>query len=102
MNWMELTATAAILLSTVLVGRAAAEVVYTRVNVSIPVGGTYNIDLDQDGITDFTLRSALLQDYCQFGDGYVWSLTVTPADGSAAITTKGSSNASALLNGMPI
>jgi hypothetical protein len=81
---------------------AAAEVVYTSAAVSIPAGSYYQLDLNHDGVTDFTLRSALLQDYCQFGDGYVWSLTVTPADGSAAITTKSSSNASALLNGMPI
>jgi|HubBroStandDraft_5_1064220.scaffolds.fasta_scaffold08072_2 hypothetical protein len=105
MNWMELTATAAILLSTVLVGRAAAEVVYTKVNVSIPVGGAYNIDLDQDGITDFTLRSHLLEDYCQFGDGYAWTLIVIPANGGGVVTDAGSvtaSDAAALQNGLAV
>ena len=42
-----------------------AEVVYTPVNVSIGVGDSYNIDLNHDGVVDFTLRSHLLEDYCQ-------------------------------------
>ena len=43
---------------------AEAEIVYTPANISIPVGSSYNIDLNQDGVTDFTIRSSLLQDYC--------------------------------------
>ena len=83
----------------------SAEVLYHSVVVSIPINGYYNIDLNQDGITDFTLRSALLQDYCQNGDGYVWSLTVTPATGNAVETAAqrvGSNNASALAQGAPV
>ena len=83
----------------------SAEVVYHSVVVSIPVSGYYHLDLNQDGITDFTLRSALLQDYCQFGDGYVWSLTVTPATGSAVETAAGhigNNDASALAQGVPV
>jgi hypothetical protein len=105
MKFMRLTAVATILLFAALVGRAAAEVVYTRVNVSIPVGGTYNIDVEQDGFTDFTLRSSLLQDYCQFGDGYVWILTVTPANGGGVVTDSGnitSSDAAALQRGVTV
>ena len=52
----------------------AAQIVYTPVNVSIPVGGSYYLDVNHDGITDFTIRSQILQDECQFGDGYVWNL----------------------------
>lgn len=84
---------------------ASAEVVYHSGVVSIPVNGYYNLDLNQDGITDFTLRSALLQDYCQFGDGYVWSLTVAPATGSAVETAAGrigNNVAAGLAQGVPV
>jgi hypothetical protein len=105
MKFMRLTAIATIHLATAFVGRATAEVVYTKVNVSIPVDGAYNIDLDRDGITGFTLRSSLLQDYCQFGDGYVWTLTIIPANGRGVVTDAGnvtSSNAAALQNGVTV
>lgn len=82
-----------------------AEVVFHTAVVSIPVNGIYNLDLNQDGITDFTLRSALLQDYCQYGDGYIWGLTVMPAAGSTIETAAGragDNNAAALAQGMPV
>jgi hypothetical protein len=102
---MRLASVATILLAAAFAGRSAAEVVYTKVNISIPVGGAYNIDLDQNGITDFTLRSSLLEDYCQFGDGYVWTLTLIPANGSGVMTDAGnttSTNAGALQNGVTV
>jgi len=84
---------------------AAAEIVYTPTNISIPVGSSYNIDLNQDGVADFTLRSSLLQDYCNDGDGFMWSLTVTSANGNAVVTSVGhisSTYAGALLNSVPV
>ena len=84
---------------------AEAEIVYTPANISIPVGSSYNIDLNQDGVTDFTIRSSLLQDYCNDGDGFMWSLTVTSANGNAVVTSLGhigSSWAAALLNSVPV
>jgi hypothetical protein len=105
MRFMRLPVIAAIALAAVFVVPATAEVVYTKVNISIPIGGAYNIDLDQDGITDFTLRSSLLQDYCQFGDGYVWTLTIIPANGGGVVTDAGhtaSGNAAALQNGVAV
>lgn len=84
---------------------SSAEVVYHSVVVSIPLNGNYNLDLNQDGIPEFTIRSALLQDYCQSGDGYVWSLSITPASGNAVETAAGrvgNSNAAALAQNMPV
>jgi len=81
---------------------AHAQIVYTQVNVSIPVGESYNLDLNGDGITDFTLKSKLLQGLCQWGDEYVWSLTVIPVAGNHVVTATdqaGSDYASALLYG---
>jgi hypothetical protein len=84
---------------------AAAEVVYTAVAASIPINGYYGLDLNQDGPPDFTVRSALLQDQCQFGDGYVWSLTVNSSNGNAVVkaaSRMGDNNASALPGASPV
>lgn len=78
--------TAALLL---LSAPAFAQIVYTPVNVAIPVGGSYQIDLNHDGVPDFTVRSQILQDYCQFGDGYAWNLSVTPAAGASVVIADG-------------
>jgi hypothetical protein len=84
---------------------SVAEIVYTPTNLSIPVGGSSDIDLNRDGSTDFTLRSKLIQAYCQWGDEYVWSLSVIPATGSGVVVTPGhvwSDYASALRIGVPV
>jgi len=84
---------------------AHAKVVYTQVNTVIPVGGYYNIVLIPNGVTDFTLHSKLVQGYCQWGDEYDWTLTVTPADGNAVMIDTGhvgSDYASALLSGVVV
>ena len=64
---------------------AAAGIVYTHADVSIPVGGYYNIDVNGDGTADFTLQSRLLQGYCPGGDEYNWSLTLTSAGSNAMV-----------------
>lgn len=83
-----------------------ANVVYTPVNASIPVDGSrFGLDLDADGVVDFTLTSKLLQAYCQRGDEYIWTLTVTPADRNAVTSRAeqiGSGYASALANGVSV
>lgn len=95
----------AITLLAALVTAAHAEIVYNSVNVSIPVGAYYNIDLNGDSVTDFSLSSKLLQGYCQAGDEYVWNLTVTPSNGNAVVVEAGhtgSNYASALLIGVVV
>ncbi len=94
-----------LMLAAAVVLPANAEIVYTQVNVSIPTGGYYNIDLNHDGITDFTLRATLLQGLCQTGDEYSWYLDVAPATGNAVVTPLaqiGSAYAAALLNGVSV
>jgi hypothetical protein len=66
-----------------------AEIVYTQTNVSITVGGSSDIDLNRDGIADFTVKSKLIQAYCQLGDEYVWSLSVIPATWSGVVVAPG-------------
>lgn len=67
---------------------ASAGVVYTQVNVSIPINSYYNIDLNRDGQIDFTLRSAFLQTSCDAGDEYFWFLNVVPGTGAAVVTAR--------------
>lgn len=84
---------------------AQAQIVYTQVNISIPVGESYNIDLNGDGVIDFTLKSKFLQGYCVNGDEFVWSLTVIPANGDDVMTMAGqigSDYAAALPYGTPV
>jgi probable HAF family extracellular repeat protein len=47
---------AAMHLFALLVTIAQAEIVYTPVNVNLPTNGDYEIDLNHDGITDFTFQ----------------------------------------------
>ena len=89
MRFLKSTAIILATLTIVMLSPAIAEVVYTPVNVSIPVNGSFYIDLDHDGVPDFTLRSHVLQDYCQFGDGYAWNLSVTPASGNGVMAADG-------------
>ncbi len=96
---MRILSLVAILLA--LIPPATAEVVYTPANVSIPLGGVYSFDVNHDGIADITLRSHLLQNYCQFGDGYEWNLAVTPAAGDGAVLENGG-DAAALVQGSSI
>jgi hypothetical protein len=91
----------AVIFLAVLLVPLAAEVVYTPVNVSIPVGDSYYLDLNHDGVPDFTLRSQILRDYCQYGNGYAWNLSLTPAAGNAVVVA-GGSYAAALLYGTPV
>jgi hypothetical protein len=82
-GWMLI---AMMLVASALLQAAKAEIVHTQVNVSIPEGGYYNIDLNHDGITDFTLRSPFLQGLCESGDEFSWYLDIVPANGSGVAT----------------
>jgi len=83
------TLVTAVIAIAALVVPATAEVVYTQVNVSIPVGGYYAIDLNHDGVADFSLRSPILQGLCQSGDQDSWNLTINPGSGNSAAVMAG-------------
>jgi hypothetical protein len=76
-------------LSTAFASHAAAEIVYTQVNTSLPINSYYNLDLNQDGIIDFTLRSSFREGLCQWGDQYSWALAVVPANDAWVVTSAG-------------
>ena len=52
-TWMSMTVVS---LFAVLVTIAQAEIVYTPVNIILPTNGSYPIDLNHDGVTDFTFQ----------------------------------------------
>ncbi len=89
MRFLGLMFTFAALVAVIAAPPAAAQILYTRINVSIPLGGSYDIDLNRDGVVDFTLRSKLLQSYCQSGDEYIWSATVSPAQADGVVVSPG-------------
>lgn len=86
------TLVTAVILVAALAVPATAEVAYTQVNVTIAVGGYYAMDLNHDGLADFTLRSPILQGLCQSGDQDSWSLTVTPGSGNSVAVLAGQPN----------
>jgi len=97
--------TTAVTLAIALATPASAEIVYTQVRVSLSTNGAYQIDLDGDGVADFSITSKLMQAYCQAGDQYIWSLTVAPAarDGVAVDSSQaGNPLASALVIGVRV
>jgi len=100
-----LTLAPTLMLASLLVLPANAQILYIQVNVSIPLDGSYDLDLNGDGVTDFTVKSKFLQGYCQGGDEDIWSLTVIPTAGNDVVITEdqiGSSYAAALLYGVPV
>jgi len=84
-HWRLVLKVAAVIL--LLSGFAIAQIVYTPVNVSIPVNGSYHLDVNQDGIPDFTIRSQILQARCQYGNRYTWDLSISPGAGDAVVVT---------------
>lgn len=73
-------AVAAIVVSLGLVSAARAEIVYHSANITINAG-TYNLDLNGDGITDFTIASTKGSELRE-----MWTaLSETPALGNNAI-----------------
>ena len=65
-------------------GRAQAEIVFHPADIGISFG-TYNLDLNSDGITDFTIASAAGGRCSFFNQHTQVLLTETPASGNGAI-----------------
>jgi hypothetical protein len=91
---------AAVTLLAALALPAAAEIVYTPIAVVIPANGIYQLDLNHDGVADFTLRSAVGMVWCQTGDGGYWRLTVQAAPSNGVLAKD--ENAAALPSGVPV
>jgi len=69
---------------------AEAEVVYTKVNIHIGANSSYNLDLNNDGIIDFTISASVQYGGVCCHDGgcihyYTTSVDETPASGNGAM-----------------
>jgi hypothetical protein len=69
---------------------AGAEVVYTPTNVTIGPNSSYNVDLNNDGIIDFTISASVqFSGVCESDGGfikyYTTSVDETPASGNGAM-----------------
>jgi hypothetical protein len=69
---------------------AAAQIVYTKITVEIPANSSYNLDLNNDGISDFTISASVQFGGVCGGEGgvikyYTTSVDETPASGDGAV-----------------
>ncbi len=67
---------------------AEAEIVYTHVNITITGNASYNLDLNPDGVTDFTITSVVGCDEpnnCMDGCGVYGYVSEAPSSGNAAL-----------------
>jgi hypothetical protein len=70
----------------VLAWPAEANVVSTPVNVTLSGNGSIKIDLNQDGITDFVLRSVTQEAYCgTVGGGQTGTTRIIPTTGDGIV-----------------
>lgn len=68
---------------------ASAEIVYQRVDFSLPFNGYYSMDLDGDGNNEFYLRTWFPGDgvcYGSFGTEYSWIFYVIPTGQNAVVS----------------
>jgi hypothetical protein len=100
LNWYSLASCAAGVSLLAMASPAEGEIVYTPAHVVIGNNGTYNLDLNNDGITDFTIRQTLT--YTSSGRGNVLAVAKVPAGNGLVGTVLGINYASALTRGSAI
>ena len=67
---------------------AEARVVYTQTNVSVFGTGSVELDLNHDGISDFTIKLASGQIPCQYGGiGVIGDVTISPAKNAGVVAS---------------
>ena len=89
MKSMQILAMALLILAIVAVAPADAsgEVIYTGVNKTLSGNGTVGLDLDQNGIRDFTLVAASHVTSCGLRGGLIGSVKISPPVGNAVVAT---------------
>jgi hypothetical protein len=81
---------------------AEAEIVYTPVNVTISGSGSFKIDLNHDGMTDFILRSVSQLTICGNRGGLYGSTKIKPATTGNGVVVSHLNFAAVLPSGVPI
>ena len=80
---------------------AAAEIVYTPVNVTISGTGSFKLDLDHDGVNDFLLRLVAKVTACGNRGGFMGSTKITPTAGDGVVVSH-LNFAAVLASGAPV
>lgn len=83
---------------------AEAKIIYTPANVSIDPTHPYSLDVNNDGLADFTIQQTNDDIHsCKQGAGYVDLLTVTPTQGNGeVISPTGYAYAAAMNKGVQV
>jgi hypothetical protein len=79
-----------------------AEVIYTPAHASLGCKGTYGIDLNQDGVADFTLQNACKVQHVGFYTFFSDLISVTPAHQNKVVISSAFNFAAALSSGTKI
>jgi hypothetical protein len=97
-----IAAVVAILSVLALTERSEAKIVYTPTHIRINSNGSYNLDLNHDGITDFIIQDVFSQSKgeCPRGENRFDYLAETPAQGNGVVLA--AHYAAALLRGVEI
>jgi hypothetical protein len=66
---------------------AEAKVVYTPVNVTLSGNGSFKLNLNHDGINDFTIRAVSQITACGNRGGLIGSVTGTPTTGNGIVVS---------------
>lgn len=74
---------------------ARAEVVYTPLNITITGSGSIKLDLNQDRVKDFVLKTAIQGTACSIGGGVAVYTTIIPKAGAGVVVSQ--TNTAALL-----
>jgi hypothetical protein len=80
-------AAAAIVAVLALAPPARGQIVYTPVNVTLGLSGTYNLDLNDDGVTDFTIWTTN-EGRCAYHSTWVWEFGENPSPGNGAMASR--------------
>src|SRR5579859_555819 len=100
LNWYALASCAAGVSLLALASPSEGEIVYTPAHVVIGSNGSYDLDLNNDGITDFTIRQTFT--YTSSGRGNLLAVQKVPVGNGLVGTALGINYASALTRGSAI
>ena len=78
---------------------ADAEIVYTHANITIGANSTYNLDLNNDGIPDFTISTYYRYTHCVFDRGDLVTEYVNETPGPGNGSEEGSPSPARLIMG---
>jgi hypothetical protein len=102
LNLYALAASAAGVSMIALATPSEAEVIYTPAHATLGCHASYGIDLNQDGVADFTLQNACIVQNRGFYTFFSDLISLTPGHGNRVVITSGFNFAAALPSGTKV